>query len=277
MLACAAAAIACPAKARTAAAPPRRIMSMMLCNDLLLLALAPRDRIASITHLAHGAVSVTMPGADRGVAINHGTAEEILQQRPDLILAGTYATPTARRLARQVGARLIEIAPVQSFADVRRVTRQVGALVGAPARAEAMIRAMDGTLRDLAATPVRRPVRVAAWSGSGGATMEGLFGAVLQAAGATNVAARADGRPGSFGTEQLLAARPAAILFGVDAWEAPSLNASLAHQPLVQKLYRGRSIAYPVPPIACGLPQAAGVARDLRRALAALPPGEPGW
>src|SRR3569833_2121746 len=56
---------------------PTRIMSMMLCNDVLLLMMVPRARIASITYLAHDAVEALLPGADTGVAISHGAAEEI--------------------------------------------------------------------------------------------------------------------------------------------------------------------------------------------------------
>lgn len=265
--------------AASAAGPPRRIMSLMQCNDLLLLALVPKSRIASITYLAHDAVAAIMPGADRGVAINHGTAEEIVRDKPDLILAGTFSTPVARRLARQVGARLVEVDPVNSFADIRRVTRQIGALVGAPARAKAMIARMDATLAALAAHPPARAIRVAAWSGNGSVAGRGtLFDEVIRVAGADNVAVRMpDSRYSRFGAEELLAARADAILIGQNSWSEPSLSALYAGQPLVRRLYRARTIAYPVPPLSCGLPQAATVARDLRRALASLPPGGAAW
>jgi iron complex transport system substrate-binding protein len=268
---------ACVQAATTTA--PQRIMSLMQCNDLLLLAMVPKRRITSVTYLAHDAVQAIMPGADRGVAINHGTTEEILKERPDLILAGTYSTPVARRLAKQVGARLVEIDPVNSFEDARRVTRQIGALVGEPERAEAMVARMDATLRDLAATRPAKAVTVAAWSGNGSVAGRGtLFDEIIRTAGATNIAAKMDdSRYSSFGTEELLAARPDAILIGQDSWARPSLSAELAQHPLVRQLYKKRTITYPVPPITCGLPQAAEVARDLRRALSALPPGEPAW
>ena len=87
-----------PAKA-VQAAKPRHIMSMNMCNDLILLMLVPRERIASVTYLAHDAVDALMPGSDRGIPINHGTAEDIVVQKPDLILASPWSTPAARRLA----------------------------------------------------------------------------------------------------------------------------------------------------------------------------------
>jgi len=258
---------------------PQRIMSMMQCNALMVLALVPRHRISSVTYLAHAPAEALMPGRDRGVAINHGSAEEILRQKPDLILAGTFSTPAARRLAKQVGAPLVEIPPVNSFADIRAVTRTIGRAVGEPARAEAMIAQMDATLRELAATRPARPVTVAAWSGSGSVPGRGtLTDEIIRVAGGINVAAKLpDARYGSFDVEELLAARPDAIMQGANSWNRASLNASRAAHPLVQRLYRGRRITFPDALYTCGLPQTAEAARDLRQALRAIPPGHVRW
>jgi iron complex transport system substrate-binding protein len=265
----------------SAPSPPRpqRIMSIMQCSDLMLLALVPKERIASVTYLAHQPAQAIMPGRDRGVAINHGSAEEILRQKPDLILGGTYSTPAARRLARQVGAPLIEIDPVNSFADIRTMTRRIGRAVGEPARAEAMIAAMNATLRELAASRPSRPVTVAAWTGSGSVPGRGtLTDEIIRVAGGINIAAALpDSRHGSFDVEQLLAARPDAILKGENSWNRASLNASRAAHPVIQRLYRGRRITFSDPLYTCGLPQTANAARDLRRALAMLPAGGVGW
>lgn len=252
---------------------------MMQCNDLLLLALVPKERIVSVTYLAHDAVAAIMPGADRGVAINHGTAEEIVRQQPDLILAGTFSSPTARRLAKKVGARLVEIPAVDSFADIRQVTRQIGALVGEPARAEAMIARMDAILADLAAHPPKRVVTVAAWSGSGSVPGKGtLINEMIRVAGGANIAAKLqDTNYSSFGIEELIAARPDAIMESRNEWTAPSLRSEVGGHPLVRRLYARRTISYPAPAVSCGLPQTAEAARALRRAFAALPPGGVGW
>lgn len=276
---CLLAALAIAPAAGAATPKPRHIMSLMECSDLLLLMLVPRDRIASVTNLAHDAARVIVPGADAGVAINHGAAEEVLQQRPDLILAGAYTTPAARRLARTVGANLVEIGPTDSFADIRRVTRQVARAVGEPMRAEALIARMDATLAKLAATAPRRPPRVVAWDGGGGVPGKGtLADAIITAAGADNIAGTLPGRAyGGFDIEQLIAARPDAILQGEDRWDGPSLRGSQGTHPLVRALWRGRRITFSDPLYTCGLPQSADAAVALRAELRKLPGAGVRW
>jgi len=262
-----------------AAAPPAKpqhIMSMNLCTDLLVLQLVPKSRLASISYLAHDAVWAIRPGLDAGVATNHGTAEEVVQQRPDLILAGGFSTPTVRRLAQQIHAPLVEVKIAENFDDIRTVTRQVGRAVGEPERAEALIAAMDATLAELKSERPRQPVVVAAWSGDTVPGRGTLANAIIEAAGATNVAAlMPDNRYGTFGLEQLLAARPEALLYGGGRSAEPSLRQDQDQHPLLLKLYGGRRIAYPDPLYACGLPQSAEAARALKRALAKLPPMAP--
>ncbi len=276
--------LAAPALApRTAKAvpvkKPQRIMSMDMCDDLLLLMLVPKERIASITYLAHDAASQLMPGRDAGVAINHGTSEEILRQQPDLILSSPWSTPAARRLAKRVGATLIEVDSANDFDGIRQTVRQVGAAVGEPARAEMLIRRMDAELKGLKARRARNPLRVVVWTGDGSVPGEGtLTNAIITAAGGDNIAAkRSDNGFSSFGIEELLVARPDAIMQGVGSYDQPSLHETIARHPLIDRLFAGRQIDYPDAGYTCGLPQAATAARELADAFAKIPRGGARW
>ncbi len=258
---------------------PVRIMSLMLCNDLLLLMLVPPERIASITYLAHDAVGALMPGADRGVAVNYGTAEDVLMQRPDLILAGTHSAAMARKLAQRAGGRVIEVPATNNFEDIRRVVRQVGAAVGEAEHAEILLAGMDAKLARLAAERGTYPLRVVAWGGGGSVPGKGtLTDAIITAAGGENIAVkRPDTRYSNFGLEELLAARPEAILQGETRWTGPSLRDSQTEHPLIERFWRGRVIGYPDAAYTCGLPQSADAALALREVFRALPAEPPAW
>jgi len=63
---------------------------------MLLLQLAPKARIASVTFLAPEGARALFPGAADGIALNHNTAEDIINVRPDLILDSTLGAPLGR-------------------------------------------------------------------------------------------------------------------------------------------------------------------------------------
>ncbi|WP_337189155.1 ABC transporter substrate-binding protein [Phenylobacterium sp.] len=248
-------------------------MSMNMCTDLLLLQLVPKARIAAVTYLAHGAVEAVLPGADAGVPINYGTSEDILRYRPDLILAGDFSTPVTRRLAKRVGAHIFEVESVNDFEGIRRIVRQVGAAVGEPARAEAMVRDMDAKLAGLAARPPARRLRVVAWSGGTSVPGKGtLSNAIIEAAGGVNIAAQPGVNYTTFDVEQLLAADPDALLFGGVRSGKPSLRSDEGKHRVVRRYYGDRRISYNEVGYTCGLPQSAEAAVELRRALDGLPP-----
>ncbi|WP_293681048.1 ABC transporter substrate-binding protein [uncultured Phenylobacterium sp.] len=272
-IAAAAAALSQPA---AGAAKPMRIMSMSMCTDLLILQLVPKGRVASVTYLAHDGANVLFPGADAGIVINHGTPEDIVNLKPDLILAGDFSTALTRKLARRVGARIVEVKSATTLADIRANLRRLGAEVGEPARAEALVRRMDATLAGLAATAPPHPMRGVVWSG--GSTVpgrDGLNGAIVAAAGGRNIAAAPGIADSTFGIEQLLAARPQALLYETARPGVRSLTTDAGAHRVVRRLYAGRRIGFNGVVHACGLPQSADGAAELRRALRALPPGGP--
>lgn len=253
-----------------AAAKPMRILSMNQCTDLLLLQLVSKARIAGVTYLAKDGSAALFPGAADGVAVNYGTPEDIIRFRPDLILAGDFSLAVTRRLAHEVGAPLVEVRSARTFDDVRANLRQVGAAVGEPARAEALVRQLDARLAALAAQRPARPNRVVVWDG--GATAPGLetfANQIIRAAGAVNVAAQPGGLYTGFDVERLLVARPDALLSAGGA--RPLLQNDEARHRVVRRVLAGRRIAYPEVAFNCGLPQSAKAAVDLRRALDALP------
>ena len=101
---------------------PQRIMTMNMCADLMVLQLVPKSRIASVTYLAKAGSDVLFPGAEAGIAINHGTPEDIINLKPDLIVAGDFSTPMTRRMAKKVGARLVELKSATSWSSLRTCT-----------------------------------------------------------------------------------------------------------------------------------------------------------
>jgi iron complex transport system substrate-binding protein len=252
-------------------AAPLRVMSLNLCADQLLMALLPPEHIASITWLSHTQGDPALRRVAQGIASNHGTAEEVLALRPDLVVAGRYTTSTTKQLLRQVGVLVFELDAVADWPGVRRVTRELGAVVGATARAEQLLAEMDASLNRLQSRQVRAPLRVLGWGGSGSDVpgKDTMFNTILEAAGAINVGALAAGQR-SFDLESVLQSRPEVLLRGVAFSDAPALRSDLAIHPVLRRVVGERMLTYPEAVYSCGVPRAAQLAEELASQLAAL-------
>lgn len=244
------------------AAAPQRIMSLKLCTDELLMDLAPPARIVSISYLSREKAALKIWPQAAQIPVNHNTPEEVLAVRPDLVLTDEFTSPAMREVLAASGARIVEVPAAENFPQIRAVTRQVGAAIGADAKAEALIAHMDQILTQLAADP-SRAIRVVGWGGGGFVPGRmGLFNTVLTAAGGVNIA---DG--GYYDVESLIAARPDALLYGDDYIDTPSLRRDQNDHPLVLKLFANRRIVYPAALYGCGLPQSADAAALLHAQL----------
>ncbi len=263
---------AAPAWAAPAGASPQHVMSLNLCTDQLLLDLLPPERIASITYLSRSRDRAFHSAQAARVPVNHGWVEEVLAEQPDLVLAGTYTTTAARMLLKRLEVPVLEVAPSNSFEDIRATTRKVAAALGEQAAAEKLLATMDATLRELAATRPGQMITVAGWDGGGSVPGKGtLFDAILTAAGGINIAATTTGmRSGSFGIEELLVAHPDVLAYSASRDDAaPSRRTDASQHPLVLEVYRHRRVAYPEVLYSCGLPESAEAAVQLRAGLLA--------
>jgi len=258
-----------PASAFSAAPGPQHVMSLSMCTDDLLLELLPPERIASITYYSRDrSNSYQWPQAAK-VRVNSGTIEEVLAEKPDLVLAGIYTTPASRSLLKKLDLPLLEVPPAADFDEIRAVTRQVARALRREAVGEALIAKMDATLQGLAASKPVQTIRVAAWGEGGSIPGKGtLFDSILTAAGGVNIASSVDGAGyTSFDVEQLLMAHPDVLAYASHITDTPGLNTQLARHPLVLKLYSRRSVTYPSALYSCGVVESADAAVALRASL----------
>jgi iron complex transport system substrate-binding protein len=257
------------APALPAAPGPQHVMSLSMCTDDLLLELLPPERIASVSYYSRDpSNSYQWPQAAK-VRVNFGTVEEVLAEKPDLVLAGTYTTPAARSLLKRLHWPLLEVPPAADFDEIRTVTRQVAHALQRDEVGEALIAKMDSTLQELASTRPRQNIRVAAWGEGGSIPGKGtMFDTILKAAGGVNIAESLDsGAYTSFDVEQLLLAHPDILAYASDVADTPGLNTDLARHPLILKLYSGRQVPYPSALYSCGVVESADAAVTLRAGL----------
>jgi iron complex transport system substrate-binding protein len=221
----AAALIASTARAETA--KPQRIVSLNVCVDQLLLLMVDHRRIAALTQFAVDRDWSNMPKEAQGFRITHGRAEEVLPLMPDLVIGGEYSAPETIALLRRVGQRVEVMRLANSIDGVRAGMRWVGAAVGEPAKAEAMVAELDRRLAAVAAAIPPGPRPVLAFYNTSGYTAEPgtLADDVIRAAGFENLAGRLGLRIGGrLSLEQVAMARIDALI-AIDTAETSASRA----------------------------------------------------
>lgn len=229
-------------------AGPRRVVSMNLCTDELVLRLLPRDRIASVSYLSHDRrVSPTWREAAL-VPANHGRTEEVMRFDPDLVVAGEYTTRTTTDFLRRIG-RAVDVVPLAtSLAGVRRIIRDLAKRLQVPERGEALITAMDQ--RIAAVTPAAnegRP-RALVLNPNGFTVGDGsLVSELIEKAGLENAAKTlAIDNYGSLPLERVILSGIDVLIVDSEREGPPSLATALLDHPALEKLGR-RIVTVSVP------------------------------
>lgn len=257
LLASGVAAVDAPQASAQAVEKPRRIVSLNLCTDQLVVLLADRDAIASVTFLAADPVRSYVADRVAGLRLNHGLAEEIVALDPDFVIAGKFAARATVEMLRRLGIPVTVLPVPTSFAEIRQQITFVAEALGESERGLRAIADMDATLAAARPNPAgRRPV--AAIFGPNGFTggPGSLPHAVVEAAGYRNFAEKLGfGVIGQFSVEDIVAGRPDVLIFNTDDSVAPSLARDLLRHPALRTLrFRAKTIAVPPKLWTCGGP-----------------------
>lgn len=166
--------------ASSAAAAPQRVASLNLCTDELVLLLADKAQLASVTKLGADARETRLAHRAAGLHRNNGRMESVAGLVPDLVITGGGANRYAAEIARRMGTRVVDVPPPETIGELRRNIRTVAAALAQPARGEALVAHVNAAL---GAVPARQ--RSAVLLSGGGYTVrpDGLSAALARHAG----------------------------------------------------------------------------------------------
>ncbi|WP_127079106.1 ABC transporter substrate-binding protein [Rhodomicrobium lacus] len=261
------------AVAVAAADSPRRIVSINLCTDQLLLTLADSDQIAGLSPYSRDASQSWLAMEARAFPKLSGTAEDALIAEPDLVLAGRFTRLATRQILKAKGVPVAEFDVARSINDAKLQIRRMAALVGHPDRAEPHIARIDAALLRARAAASRVHSRVLAVSRRGWVFGgESMTTSLLAAAGLVNAAGDMGLSHGGFASlEAIVMTRPDFILV-TNVRDSPrDQGEALLVHPALQKLYPlARRIVIPEPLTTCGGPMLADALDSLAAQVSAL-------
>jgi len=215
-----------------AAETPQRVASVNLSADEVLAAILPAERLVAVTQWAD--VPGTSNVAGRIPAGVHrfvkADLEQLVALRPDLVVVSEYTDADFLKQLERSGLCVHRMAGLSSLAGVRGAILELGRAVGEDAAARRLVAEFDWKLSELARrlTGAARP-RVLYWSGNMTAGADTAIGALIEAAGATNVG-REMGIAGIAppGAERAFVTNPDLLLVGT--W--PGSQEALTSHPL---------------------------------------------
>lgn len=267
-LACAAPALAAMAGGKAPETPrvPQRVVSLNLCADQYLLALADRGQIAGLTHNAANPEMSAAARQVRGLTILDQSAERILAIEPDLLVGVPARRSAVMAALRNRHYATLDLKPADSFAMIREQTRLVARAVGHSARGEAVIARME---KELAALPRPGKGRVAAYyQRRGYLTGTGtLVDDLMQRAGLVNLAGKLGKQAvSSLSVEELVAAQPDFIIVESATEKVTDQGTEMLHHPALRNIPR---ILLPQAWTVCGGPAYVQAARSLTAQITA--------
>ena len=256
---------ASPAPPAKAPAIPQRIVSINLCADQLVLALADKRQIAGLTK---NATDTTMSGEAakaRGIPLLSNSAEQILAIEPDLIVGMPASRSAAIRALPEHTYPLLDLATANTLDEIYASVRQTAVAVGHPERGTALIARMES---ELAGLPKPGKGRTAAYyQRRGYMTGTGtLIDELMTRAGLVNLAGKLGKPPLSqLSLEEMVAAEPDFLIVESATDKVNDQGSEMLHHPALKDIPR---ISVPQAWTVCGSPAYTQAARSMATQIA---------
>ena len=235
---------------------PQRIVSTNLCVDQLVLSLANKEQILSVSYLSADKTISLFSERVEGLQKNRGWVEEIFMMRPDLVIVNEDSPRPSLRHLKKLGLNVLSLRTANNFSELKKNIKKVSRVVGDTGKGKLIISNIDSKLRlengddysPLAA--ILLPRGMTAGEGS-------LINELVVSAGFKNLAHDLKiGRQARINLEEILIARPDFIITPETSTKFPSLAQSMLLHPVFEetrdKDYRWKHLEVPERAWLCG-------------------------
>jgi iron complex transport system substrate-binding protein len=231
-----------------------RIVSMNICTDQLLLAMADPAQIMGLSRFSRDARQGLGDKA-RQFPILTGGAEDILMLKPDVVAASDFDKRSTRDLLKAHGQNLVEFPIPRTLADVREQIRQMGDLTGRPERASAEIARLDAAIAGARQAAAGRHFRMLPLSRRGWVPGRDSFvGAILAEAGLASAAGELGISFGGFvSLEEIIKLKPDFLVVSDASERAEDDGRAFLLHPALEHFYpNSKRIVIPERMTECG-------------------------
>jgi iron complex transport system substrate-binding protein len=216
--------------------PPQHVVSLNMCADQLVIALADPAQIAGLTEWARDPQLSFYADRAKTLPFTHRSAEEVLNLRPDLVIGAPYRTKDVLKPLAARGVTLLDLPRKDGLDGMEQSIRTVASALGHPERGAALIASIRTDLARVGPPPGRG--RTAAYyQRQGYLTGTGtLVDDMMRRVGLVNIAARL-GRPAlsQIPLEQLALARPDFVVTEDGVRTGEDRSGAMVRHPLLDE------------------------------------------
>ena len=231
-----------------------RIISMNICTDQLLLAIADPAQIMGLSRFSRNARQWAGPEA-RKYPILSGGAEDILVAKPDVVAASDFDKRSTREILKAHGQNLVEFPIPRTLADVREQIRQMGDLAGHPERAAAEVTRLDAAIAGAKQAAAGKHFRMLPLTRRGWVPGRDSFvGAILAEAGLASAAGELGISFGGFvSMEEIIRLKPDFLVVSDGGERAEDDGRAFLLHPALERFYpNSKRIVIPERMTECG-------------------------
>ena len=223
--------------------PLPRVMSTNLCADVLVLSLADPSQIVSVSRKSQDVRRTSLHALAQRFASNDGSAEEVIAQRPDIVLVSRrWQARHQASLFERHGIEVLTVPFPNTWDAIFSSTRHIAAQLGRAEAGDALVADVHARIARLQANP--RRARALYLRPNGGSAGAGTYvDVVFQAAGVRNHAAEA-GRSGwgRVALESLIADPPEVFVLSNMINDSAYARSSFSRHALMQTLLAERPL-----------------------------------
>ncbi len=238
-------------------ARPQRVVSLNLCADQFLIALADKSQIAALSKNARDKQLSYYADRATEYPISANSAESIVALNPDLIISNKLRYQHTQSILRDHGYKISNLTTANSYKEIIQQIRLVADWVGYPERGEALIAEMNQALSELQDPANIKHPTIVHYQRRGFVTGgETLLDEIMEHAGYKNIA-RVLGtkKVTRVSLESIIKARPDYLLLTTKATTAEDIGAEvLQHPALAQQFPDNNRLYIPESYISCGGP-----------------------
>ena len=244
----------------------KRIVSLNLCTDQLVVKIAQRHNIAALSFLATDPRSSAAVKLAKGIPRVRGSVEEVIRLKPDIVFSGVQINPAQIKLLKRFKLKIKQVPIATNLKLVEDNIRAVANALNLKKRGAAIVQEFRKTIKKYSKrTGLHyKPVAVLLWPNGLSSGSGTLPHSVLEKAGFRNLAALINKSGTSFlSIEMLLRINPDLLVLGQSLPNPSLAHKFLEHSALRAKFSETKKLFVPDNLWLCGTTDTAAAVRIL--------------